>query len=254
MVETFATEIKAFIVDNFLFGQEGGGIADDQSFLESGIIDSTGLLELVSFVEQQYGISIGDRELVPGEPRLPEEHQPVRRPQARSRVQGLAESRLGKRPTLRRPAPAPDPSMQIIRCDASHDAPWNAFVHASRRGPRSTTAPSGGRSTSAASAIRRPTWRRSTTARIVGVLPDGPAEEPAVRQHRLLDAVRELRRAVRRHRRDRAAAARGGRRRRRRVGRRLPRDSQPAPPRRSLSVFGPQGQHDHRARSRSRRS
>lgn len=65
MVETFAAEIKAFIVSNFLFGQEGSGIADDQSFLESGVIDSTGLLELVSFVEQQYGITIGDRELVP---------------------------------------------------------------------------------------------------------------------------------------------------------------------------------------------
>ncbi len=65
MVETFAAEIKAFIVANFLFGQEREGFADDQSFLESGIIDSTGLLELVSFVEQKYGISIGDRELVP---------------------------------------------------------------------------------------------------------------------------------------------------------------------------------------------
>jgi acyl carrier protein len=65
MSETFAPEIKAFIVSNFLFGQEGAGFAEDQSFLESGIIDSTGLLELVSFVEQRYGISIADRELVP---------------------------------------------------------------------------------------------------------------------------------------------------------------------------------------------
>lgn len=65
MVETIASEIRSFIVGNFLFGQEGNGIADEQSFLESGIIDSTGLLELVSFVEQKYGITIGDRELVP---------------------------------------------------------------------------------------------------------------------------------------------------------------------------------------------
>jgi acyl carrier protein len=65
MVNTFAAEIKQFIVSNFLFGDEGAGFADDQSFLESGIIDSTGLLELVSFVEQKYGISIGDREMVP---------------------------------------------------------------------------------------------------------------------------------------------------------------------------------------------
>jgi acyl carrier protein len=65
MVDTYKAEVKAFIVNNFLFGQEGSGITDAQSFLESGVIDSTGLLELVSFVEQQYGISVGDREMVP---------------------------------------------------------------------------------------------------------------------------------------------------------------------------------------------
>ena len=59
------SEIRAFIVANFLFGQQGKGFTEDESFLETGIIDSTGLLELVAFVEQQYGISIADRELVP---------------------------------------------------------------------------------------------------------------------------------------------------------------------------------------------
>jgi acyl carrier protein len=59
------SEIRAFIVTNFLFGQQGRGFTEDESFLETGIIDSTGLLELVAFVEQQYGISIADRELVP---------------------------------------------------------------------------------------------------------------------------------------------------------------------------------------------
>lgn len=65
MVEALASEIKAFIISNFLFGQIGDGISADQSFLETGIIDSTGLLELVAFVEQRYGIAIADRELVP---------------------------------------------------------------------------------------------------------------------------------------------------------------------------------------------
>ena len=65
MVEPFASEIKAFIVSNFLFGQEREGFTEVLSFLESGVIDSTGLLELVSFVEQQYGISVAARELVP---------------------------------------------------------------------------------------------------------------------------------------------------------------------------------------------
>jgi acyl carrier protein len=60
-----AQEIKEFVVSNFLFGQNGASLADDQSFLESGIIDSTGVLELVAFLEQQYKITVGDRELLP---------------------------------------------------------------------------------------------------------------------------------------------------------------------------------------------
>jgi acyl carrier protein len=58
-------EIKDFIVTNFLFGQSADALKDDQSFLETGVIDSTGLLELVSFVEERYGISVADKELVP---------------------------------------------------------------------------------------------------------------------------------------------------------------------------------------------
>ena len=64
-MDQIASEIKTFIVGNFLFGQDGSGLGHEQSFLETGIIDSTGMLELVSFVEERYGISIGDRELVP---------------------------------------------------------------------------------------------------------------------------------------------------------------------------------------------
>ena len=65
MMDTVVSEIREFIVSNFLFGQAGAAFTQDASFLETGIIDSTGLLELVAFVEQKYGIAIGDRELVP---------------------------------------------------------------------------------------------------------------------------------------------------------------------------------------------
>jgi len=65
MADSIAPEIKNFVVSNFLFGQGADALADDQSFLESGIIDSTGVLELVAFIEQQYGISVADRELLP---------------------------------------------------------------------------------------------------------------------------------------------------------------------------------------------
>ena len=65
MVNSIAQDIKDFVVSNFLFGQEGSGLTEDQSFLESGIIDSTGVLELVGFLEQRYNITVGDRELLP---------------------------------------------------------------------------------------------------------------------------------------------------------------------------------------------
>jgi acyl carrier protein len=65
MVDTIAREIKEFVVTNFLFGQEGDGLDEQQSFLEGGIIDSTGVLELVAFLEERYRISVADRELLP---------------------------------------------------------------------------------------------------------------------------------------------------------------------------------------------
>jgi acyl carrier protein len=57
-------ELRAFVVENFLFGQEGN-LRNDDSFLENGIIDSTGILELVSHLEETYRIEVADQELVP---------------------------------------------------------------------------------------------------------------------------------------------------------------------------------------------
>ena len=52
-------KIKTFIVENFLFGSEDG-LKDETSFLEEGIIDSTGILELVTFLEEEFSIAIED--------------------------------------------------------------------------------------------------------------------------------------------------------------------------------------------------
>ena len=57
-------KIKTFIVENFLFGSEDG-LKDETSFLEEGIIDSTGILELVTFLEEEFSIAVEDEELVP---------------------------------------------------------------------------------------------------------------------------------------------------------------------------------------------
>lgn len=56
--------VRHFVVENFLFG-DGDLLEEDTSFLERGIIDSTGILELVMFLEETYGIKIEDDELVP---------------------------------------------------------------------------------------------------------------------------------------------------------------------------------------------
>ena len=56
--------IREFIVENFLFGEDGN-LEDATSFLESGIIDSTGILELVGFLEEKFEISVADDELIP---------------------------------------------------------------------------------------------------------------------------------------------------------------------------------------------
>ena len=57
-------KIREFIVENFLFGSDDG-LENETSFLEGGIIDSTGILELVAYLEEQFGISVQDEELIP---------------------------------------------------------------------------------------------------------------------------------------------------------------------------------------------
>jgi acyl carrier protein len=56
--------IRTFIVDNFLFGRQNG-LTDNESLLEQGVIDSIGLLELISFLQKQYGIKVADEDLIP---------------------------------------------------------------------------------------------------------------------------------------------------------------------------------------------
>ena len=58
------TKIREFIIENFLFGN-ADGLKDDTSFLDEGIIDSTGVLELVTFLEENFGIQVEDEELIP---------------------------------------------------------------------------------------------------------------------------------------------------------------------------------------------
>ena len=57
-------EIRSYIVDKMLF-DDGEILDEDISFQDSGALDSTGFLELITFIEERFGIEISDRELIP---------------------------------------------------------------------------------------------------------------------------------------------------------------------------------------------
>jgi acyl carrier protein len=63
-MEKIKAKIRAFIVENFLFGDDNG-LKDATSFLDEGIIDSTGVLELVTYLEGAFGVEVEDDELIP---------------------------------------------------------------------------------------------------------------------------------------------------------------------------------------------
>ena len=58
-------EVRQYILDNFLFGRTEVEVSSGASLLDLGIIDSTGVLELVTFLEDKYQIKIEDEELIP---------------------------------------------------------------------------------------------------------------------------------------------------------------------------------------------
>jgi acyl carrier protein len=57
--------IRDYILENFLFDSDDGTLSDDVSFLDQGIIDSTGIIELINWLEITFSISIGDKEMLP---------------------------------------------------------------------------------------------------------------------------------------------------------------------------------------------
>ena len=65
LVMQIEPQIRQYLAENFLFSDNGYELEDDASFLEEGVVDSTGVLELVMFVEETFGITVQDEEIVP---------------------------------------------------------------------------------------------------------------------------------------------------------------------------------------------
>lgn len=63
--DTLRKEIRDFIVETFLFGEDADSFTDSDSFMQNGIVDSTGILEVTGFVEEKFNFTIENEEMTP---------------------------------------------------------------------------------------------------------------------------------------------------------------------------------------------
>ena len=61
----FKDKLRLFILENFLFTEDQSELEDDDSFMEKEIIDSTGILEVIEYLEEECGIKNEDEEMIP---------------------------------------------------------------------------------------------------------------------------------------------------------------------------------------------
>lgn len=65
MSDSLHTEIRNFILENYLFTNDASAIGPDDSLLGKGIVDSTGMLEIIFFIEETLGVKVKDEEMIP---------------------------------------------------------------------------------------------------------------------------------------------------------------------------------------------
>lgn len=65
MSDNISSGIRSFIVENFLFGDDSQPLPEDMSLIDNDLVDSTGILELVGFLEEEFGLKVADADIVP---------------------------------------------------------------------------------------------------------------------------------------------------------------------------------------------
>ncbi len=65
MSESLRDRIQKFILENYLFTNDASALGLDDSLLGRGIVDSTGMLEIIMFIEEQLGVTVKDEEMIP---------------------------------------------------------------------------------------------------------------------------------------------------------------------------------------------
>ncbi|WOC16637.1 acyl carrier protein [Pseudochrobactrum sp. MP213Fo] len=65
MTDTVKIRLREFIIENFLFGDTDYDLTDDASLIDNDIMDSTGVLELVAFIDEAFGVKMADADIIP---------------------------------------------------------------------------------------------------------------------------------------------------------------------------------------------
>ena len=65
MISDIEQKLRTFIFENFLFNEDENALKNEDSFMEKGIIDSTGILEVIEFIGDEFGVMVEDDELIP---------------------------------------------------------------------------------------------------------------------------------------------------------------------------------------------
>ncbi len=65
MTVDIENKLRTYIEENFRHSSDGSSLSNDESLLESGIIDSAGIFELVSFLENEFSVTVGDEDITP---------------------------------------------------------------------------------------------------------------------------------------------------------------------------------------------
>ena len=63
-MQDIVAEVRAFLKQNFML-EESVAIEEGTSFMDNHILDSTGFIELITFIEERYGVKVEDEEMVP---------------------------------------------------------------------------------------------------------------------------------------------------------------------------------------------
>lgn len=58
-----ASRVRSYLIENFLYMHRDAELGDDEQLLERGILDSMGVMELVSFLEEEFGVQLADEEI-----------------------------------------------------------------------------------------------------------------------------------------------------------------------------------------------